>query len=209
MATSVRELAEERGSQAVPVCARIEEELSELDEADRVEMLADYGMNEPALAKLTRATYKLLGLQSFYTAGEKEIRAWTVARGATAPEAAPTALGFLSMSQAKISHDIIAAAAAVLVTTKALVATPSAAKLLPALNPNHPNQSNAAPRTTMGTLAGPIGCSGNPILRPMIRAEAKAPAPALMCTTVPPAKSIAPQLKIRPAPSQTMWAIGK
>ena len=88
MATSVRELAEERGSQAVPVCARIEEELSELDEADRVEMLADYGMNEPALAKLTRATYQLLGLQSFYTAGEKEIRAWTVARGATAPEAA-------------------------------------------------------------------------------------------------------------------------
>ena len=88
MAKSVRELARERGSQAVPVCARIEEELSDLDEADRVEMLADYGMNEPALAKLARATYELLGQQSFYTAGEKEIRAWTVAKGAPAPEAA-------------------------------------------------------------------------------------------------------------------------
>jgi hypothetical protein len=88
LAQKVRAMAKERGSQAVPVCARIEEELSELDEADRAEMLIDYGMAEPALSKLARATYDLLGLQSFYTAGEKEIRAWTVLQGASAPQAA-------------------------------------------------------------------------------------------------------------------------
>jgi GTP-binding protein YchF len=88
LAQKVRALAEERGSEAVPVCARIEEELSELDESDRLEMLTDYGMDEPALAKLARAVYSLLGQQSFYTAGEKEIRAWTVPQGASAPEAA-------------------------------------------------------------------------------------------------------------------------
>ena len=51
-------------------------------------MLSDYGMDEPALSKLARAAYNLLGLQSFYTAGEKEIRAWTVRQGSTAPQAA-------------------------------------------------------------------------------------------------------------------------
>ncbi len=88
MAQAVREHAQRVGSQMVPVCARIESELSELDEADKLEMLADMGMDEPALAKFARAAYELLGLQSYYTAGPKEIRAWPVRRGATAPQAA-------------------------------------------------------------------------------------------------------------------------
>ena len=128
-------------------------------------------------------------------------------RPATAPDAAPTALGLLSMNQDMNNQDIMAAAAAVLVTTKALVATPSAARLLPALKPNQPNHSSAAPRTTIGTFAGPMGCSGKPTRRPIIKAETSAPAPALMCTTVPPAKSNAPRSPSQPPP-QTQWAIG-
>ncbi|MEN0020012.1 MAG: redox-regulated ATPase YchF [Planctomycetota bacterium] len=88
MASKVREHASGVGSEVVPVCARIESELSELDEDDKREMLADMGMDEPALNKFARAAYKLLGLQSFYTAGPKEVRAWTVRQGSTAPQAA-------------------------------------------------------------------------------------------------------------------------
>jgi len=84
----VRERAEAEGSGVVAVCAKIESELAELDEDERQEMLESMGMDEPALAKLARAAYALLGLQSYYTAGPKEIRAWTVRRGATGPEAA-------------------------------------------------------------------------------------------------------------------------
>jgi len=87
-ASRVRAHAESTGSEMVPVCARIESELAELDEDDRREMLADMGMDEPALNKLARAAYRLLGYQSFYTAGEKEIRAWTVPIGCKAPRAA-------------------------------------------------------------------------------------------------------------------------
>jgi len=87
-AQRVREHAEGVGSEMVPVCARIEEELAELDEEDKNELLADMGMDEPALGKLARAAYRLLGYQSFYTAGEKEIRAWTVPIGSKAPQAA-------------------------------------------------------------------------------------------------------------------------
>lgn len=76
------------GGAVVPVCAKIESELAELDEPDRKEMLASLGLTEPALATLARAAYKLLGLQSFFTAGPKEIRAWTIPIGATAPQAA-------------------------------------------------------------------------------------------------------------------------
>ena len=72
----------------VPVCARLEAELIELDDQERQEMLESLGLAEPALAVLARATYTLLGLQSFFTAGEKEIRAWTIPVGATAPQAA-------------------------------------------------------------------------------------------------------------------------
>lgn len=86
--TKVRERAAEEGGEVVLVCARLEAELSELDEADRAEMLESVGLEEPALAVLARGIYKLLGLQSYFTAGEKEVRAWTIPIGATAPQAA-------------------------------------------------------------------------------------------------------------------------
>ena len=88
LATQVREHAATVGAGFVPVCAKIEAELAELDDADRAEMLADYGLTEPALNVLAREAYRTLGLQSYFTAGEKEIRAWTVPVGATAPQAA-------------------------------------------------------------------------------------------------------------------------
>jgi hypothetical protein len=84
----VRERAAAENSEVVPLSARLEAELAELDEADRAEMLQSVGLKEPALAVLARATYRLLGLQSFYTAGPKEIRAWTIPVGATGPQAA-------------------------------------------------------------------------------------------------------------------------
>lgn len=84
----VREYVRQHDGDVVPVCARIESELAELDEKDRKEMLESMGMKEPALATVARAAYALLGLQSFFTAGEKQIKAWTVPVGATAPQAA-------------------------------------------------------------------------------------------------------------------------
>jgi ribosome-binding ATPase YchF (GTP1/OBG family) len=66
----------------------LEAEIAELDEADRADMLAGAGLSEPALGVLARAAYRVLGLQSFFTAGETEVRAWTVPVGATAPQAA-------------------------------------------------------------------------------------------------------------------------
>jgi ribosome-binding ATPase len=84
----VRAIAKAQGSEAVPVCAKIESELADLNDADRQEMLESLGLKEPALASLARAAYTLLGMQSYYTAGPKEIRAWTVTIGATAPQAA-------------------------------------------------------------------------------------------------------------------------
>jgi GTP-binding protein YchF len=84
----VREAASKAGADVVPVCAKLEAEIAELDEADRSEMLSGAGLKEPALAVLARAAYKTLGLQSYFTAGEKEVRAWTVSVGATAPQAA-------------------------------------------------------------------------------------------------------------------------
>ena len=85
---AVRARAEREGAQVVPVCAAIEEELSQLDEEDRDVFLADMGLEEPGLDRVIRAAYALLGLQTYYTAGVKEVRAWTVKRGATAPQAA-------------------------------------------------------------------------------------------------------------------------
>ncbi len=84
----VRSAAAAAGAEVVPVCAKLEAEIAELDAADRDEMLADAGLTEPALAVLARAAYKTLGLQSYFTAGEKEVRAWTVPVGTVAPEAA-------------------------------------------------------------------------------------------------------------------------
>lgn len=85
---AIREFAAKVGAHVVPVCAKLEAELAELDEPDRSEMLESLGMSEPALASVAREAYRTLGLQSYFTAGEKEVRAWTIPVGATAPEAA-------------------------------------------------------------------------------------------------------------------------
>ncbi|MCA9193193.1 MAG: redox-regulated ATPase YchF [Planctomycetales bacterium] len=88
LATAVREFADRSGAAVVPVCAKLEAELAELDELDRLEMLESVGLKEPALAVVARQAYQTLGLQSYFTAGEKEVRAWTIPVGATAPQAA-------------------------------------------------------------------------------------------------------------------------
>jgi ribosome-binding ATPase YchF (GTP1/OBG family) len=75
-------------SPVIPICVKLESEIAELDEVERGEILEGLGLAEPALAVLARALYNLLGLQSFYTAGPKEIRAWTIHAGESAPEAA-------------------------------------------------------------------------------------------------------------------------
>lgn len=88
LAQAARQYATSIGASLVPVCAKLESELAELDEPDRIEMLSSVGLTEPALATVARETYKTLGLQSYFTAGEKEVRAWPVPVGATAPQAA-------------------------------------------------------------------------------------------------------------------------
>jgi GTP-binding protein YchF len=84
----VRDFAESRNAEVVPVCAKLEAELVELEPEDRKELLESVGLSEPALGPLGRAAYHTLGLQSYFTAGEKEVRAWPVPVGATAPQAA-------------------------------------------------------------------------------------------------------------------------
>jgi GTP-binding protein YchF len=84
----VKARAQKEGAGVVILCGKVEAELAELAPEDRGELLAAYGLTEPALSTLARECYRLLGLQSYFTAGEKEIRAWTVKKGATAPEAA-------------------------------------------------------------------------------------------------------------------------
>jgi ribosome-binding ATPase len=84
----VRDYAKAHNSGVVVVCAKLESELAELDAADRAEMLSSLGLKEPSLATLAREAYRTLGLQSYFTAGEKEVRAWTIPVGATAPQAA-------------------------------------------------------------------------------------------------------------------------
>ena len=84
----VRDIAATENAALVTVCAAIEAEIAQLDDADKAEFLADYGLAEPGLNRLIRAGYKLLGLLTFFTAGPKEVRAWTVRTGATAPQAA-------------------------------------------------------------------------------------------------------------------------
>ncbi|RZA28343.1 MAG: redox-regulated ATPase YchF [Lysobacteraceae bacterium] len=85
---AVRKRAAAEGAEVVPVSAAIEEELSQMDDADRDTFLADMGLDEPGLNRVIRAAYKLLGLQTYFTAGVKEVRAWTVRAGSTAPQAA-------------------------------------------------------------------------------------------------------------------------
>ena len=76
------------GMTPIPICAKVEAELSELDPEDAAEYLESLGLERPGLDVLAQAAYKLLGLQSFFTAGEMEVKAWTVRQGATAPQAA-------------------------------------------------------------------------------------------------------------------------
>jgi len=85
---AVLEKAAADGVPAVVICAALEAELAQLDANEQQEFLAELGLAEPGLNRMIAAAYKLLGLQTFYTAGPKECRAWTVRRGATAPEAA-------------------------------------------------------------------------------------------------------------------------
>jgi len=85
---AVRARAEAEGAEVVPVCAAIEEEMAQLDDADRDEFLKDLGLDEPGLNRVIRAGYKLLGLQTYFTAGVKEVRAWQLRAGSTAPQAA-------------------------------------------------------------------------------------------------------------------------
>ena len=88
MLDAVTALAAKEGAQVVAVCAAIEAEISQLEDADRAEFLKDLGLEEPGLNRVIRAGYALLGLQTYFTAGPKEVRAWTVRQGATAPQAA-------------------------------------------------------------------------------------------------------------------------
>ena len=81
-------VAKQEGSEVITICAAIEAEIAQLDEADKQEFLTDLGLAEPGLNRLIRAGYRLLGLQTFFTAGPKEVRAWTVPKGVTAPQAA-------------------------------------------------------------------------------------------------------------------------
>ena len=84
----VRGIAEAEGAVVVPVCNQLEAEIAELDDEERAMFLDEMGMEEPGLDRVIRAGYALLGLQTYFTAGVKEVRAWTVKVGATAPEAA-------------------------------------------------------------------------------------------------------------------------
>lgn len=84
----VREYAAAEGAPVVPVCAALEAEIVELSDEEKAVFLEDLGLNEPGLNRVIRAAYELLGLQTFFTAGPKEVRAWTIHRGDTAPKAA-------------------------------------------------------------------------------------------------------------------------
>jgi GTP-binding protein YchF len=85
---SLRQLAHSEGAIVVAVCAAIEAEIAQLEDADKLEFLREMKLEEPGLNRVIRAGYELLGLQTYFTAGPKEVRAWTVKRGATAPQAA-------------------------------------------------------------------------------------------------------------------------
>ncbi len=86
--TRVEEYAAQEGAPVVAICAALESEIAVLSDEEKREFLADIGMNEPGLNRLIRAAYQLLGLQTYFTAGVKEVRAWTIHIGDTAPQAA-------------------------------------------------------------------------------------------------------------------------
>ena len=84
----VKEYASQENAEVIPLCVKLEEELSTLDKDDKIEMLHELGLEESGLDKVIKASYKLLGLMSFLTAGEPEVRAWTIKIGTKAPQAA-------------------------------------------------------------------------------------------------------------------------
>jgi GTP-binding protein YchF len=86
--TALKSRAEVEHAVVVPVCAAIEAEIAQLDEAERADFLKDLGLDEPGLNRVIRGAYELLGLLTYFTAGPKEVRAWTVRTGSTAPQAA-------------------------------------------------------------------------------------------------------------------------
>jgi len=88
MVDQVREFAANEGSGLVTICARLEEELSGLEDDEKLEMLNEYGLSETGLDKLIHESYRLLGLMSFLTAGPQEVRAWTIKIGTRAQDAA-------------------------------------------------------------------------------------------------------------------------
>ncbi len=85
---TVRAIAKEDGAIVVPICNKLESEIAELDDDEKAEFLTDLGMEEAGLDRVIRAGYQLLGLQTYFTAGVKEVRAWTIPVGATAPQSA-------------------------------------------------------------------------------------------------------------------------
>src|SRR5919201_4475450 len=119
---------------------------------------------------------------------------------ATAPEAAPTVEGLPVCPQDTSAHVTAAMPVATWVATNALVAFVAAAAAEPALNPNQPNHSSAAPSTTSDTLCGSIGILPYPSLRPSMRAITSPDQPDVMWMTVPPAKSKAPRHPPHPKP---------
>jgi GTP-binding protein YchF len=84
----LNELGIKEHAPVVAVCAKIESEIAELEDEDKALFLSELGLSEPGLDRVIRATYDLLGLQTYFTAGVQEVRAWTVKKGATAPQAA-------------------------------------------------------------------------------------------------------------------------
>jgi ribosome-binding ATPase YchF (GTP1/OBG family) len=84
----VREYAAKEGAPVVAICAAVEAQIADLSDEDKQVFLADMGLEEPGLNRLIRAAYNLLGLETYFTAGPKEVRAWTIHKGDTAPKAA-------------------------------------------------------------------------------------------------------------------------
>jgi ribosome-binding ATPase YchF (GTP1/OBG family) len=85
---ALEKAAAQRGLPLVPICAKLEADLAQMEPNDRAVFMEDAGLSEPGLARLIRASFALLNLQTFFTAGPKEVRAWTIPAGATAPQAA-------------------------------------------------------------------------------------------------------------------------
>src|SRR6185436_13885886 len=131
----------------------------------------------------------------------------TATRPTTIAVAAPTAVGLPDRNVSRNVHITSVAAGASIVVTNARPAMPLAATALPALKPNHPNQSRPAPSSTNGTLCGSSDDDGYSCRLPTTMAATSAATPALTCTTVPPAKSSAPILASQPPP-HTQCAIG-